>query len=156
MSRTEYLNKETAARRSGRSVRRLLELAAAGRIRKQIIKDEKNSGRALAVFHAGDIAQLAKGEMPPVNGALQISRPVRHVAALPQPEIASVIPPTPRPWLTLAEAAEYTGLPESFLAKRIGEGKLPALDVGPRPGGHWRVSRRDLDAITANTTGDSR
>jgi hypothetical protein len=24
---------------------------------------------------------------------------------------------------------------------------LPAIDVGVRPGGHWRVKRSDLDAI---------
>jgi excisionase family DNA binding protein len=152
MSRSEYITKEVAANRSGRSVRRLLELASTGRIRKQIVRDERNAGRALALFHAGDIAKLAqtaKGEIP-TPGSVQIVRPVRPIAALPQGEGATVLSPNPRPWLTLAEAADYTGLPESFLLARITARKLPALDVGVRPGGRWRVARRDLDHIAAH------
>ena len=141
----EYITKDVAAKRSGKSVRRLLELAAAGRIRKQILQDPKNGNRALTVFNAGDIAQLAK----PSTTALQISGPMRPpVAALPQP-VASVIPPTQRLWLNLAEAADYSGLPASFLVQRIDAKKLPALDVGVRPGGRWRIAKRDLEGITA-------
>jgi excisionase family DNA binding protein len=52
-----------------------------------------------------------------------------------------------RPWITLDDAAEYTGLPASVLQRFIEAGRLPAIDVGVRPGGHWRVKRSDLDAI---------
>lgn len=145
-----YLTKEVASKRSGRSVRRLLELAAAGRIRKRIIRDPAKGNRELTLFHAGDIDLLAKGKLPPAapapSAALEISGPVRPVAALPQGEAASI---APRPWLTIAEAADYTGLPAAFLYRMIVDRKLPALDVGQRRGGRWRVARRDLDSISA-------
>ena len=146
MSRKQaYITKEIAAQRSGRSVRRLLELANRGSIRKRIVKDETNGNRALAVFHAGDIDALARGENPPPR-ALQISDPVRPVAALPQGE-ETANHAAPRLWLTIAEAADYSGLPASFLLHMITCKKLLALDVGPRPGGRWRIARRDLEAF---------
>jgi excisionase family DNA binding protein len=77
---------------------------------------------------------------------------VRQIAAVPHTgplNGTSVAPAKMRPWLTIAEAADYTGLPESFLLHMIEEGDLPALDVGVRPGGKWRVSRRALDGISA-------
>jgi len=148
---TEYLTKDDAAKRSGRSVRRLLELASRGQLRKRIIRDAKNGNRALTLFHAGDIAALADGEAP--HGALQISGPVRPIAALPQGE---ELAKAPRLWLTLAEAADYSGLPASYLLAQIGEKKLPALDVGVRPGGRWRISRHDLKAISAEVARTNR
>ena len=148
-----YLTKERAAKISGRSVRRLLELASAGRIRKRIIRDPGNGNREQAVFDPDDIAALAKGKIPPPTAALQISSPGQPLAALQQRETASVIPPTNRLWLTVAEAAEYSGLPAGFLHGLLVGGKLPALDVGHRAGGRWRIARRDLDAITAQGGG---
>jgi hypothetical protein len=32
-------------------------------------------------------------------------------------------------------------------------GELAALDVGVRPGGHWRVRRLDVDAIEGKRAG---
>lgn len=141
----EYLTKEVAARRSGRSVRRLLELAAAGRIRKTLTTDPKKGNRAIALFDARDIDQLARGAAPPPM-SLQISSPVRNVAAVSHMAPASLLE-SPNPWLTLDEAANYVRLPTSFLSGLIEEGKLKALDVGVRPGGRFRVCRRDLDSI---------
>ena len=131
-----YLSKEVAASRSGRSVRRLRELAATGRIRKKTIREPENGNREATLFDAADIAALARGETPRVELA------VRPLAALPQPA-ASVV----HRWLTVAEAAEYSGLPPNFLIKLICTGKLPAFDVGPRPGGRWRVAARDLNSL---------
>jgi len=147
MRHPEYLNKAVASKRSGLSVRRLLELANRGAIRKQLVRDPKNGNRSLAVFLASDIDRLKSGERPSTE--LQISRPVRPlapIAATSHSDSASVIPPT-RPWLTVAEAGEYSGLPASFLVRLVESGKLPGLDVGVRPGGRWRVAKRDLDAL---------
>jgi len=144
MRHPEYLNKAVASKRSGLSVRRLLELANRGAIRKQLVRDPKNGNRSLAVFHSADIDRLKHGERP--SAELQISGPLRPIAALPHSDSASVISPT-RPWLTVAEAGEYSGLPSSFITRLVEAGKLPGLDVGVRPGGRWRVARRDLDAL---------
>lgn len=56
-----------------------------------------------------------------------------------------------RPWLTVEEASVYSGLPASYLLRQIEDGCLAAIDVGIRPGGRYRVARRDLDTITAPT-----
>ena len=143
---TEYLTKEVAAKRSGRSVRRLLELAAAGRIRKTITADPKKGNRAIALFDARDIDQLARGVMPPTS--LQISGPVRkNGAALSHMAPAPLVEPSQHLWLTVEQGAGYIGLPASFLQELIETGRLKALDVGVRRGGRWRVSKRDLDSI---------
>lgn len=55
----------------------------------------------------------------------------------------------PSQWLSLPEAAAYTGLPASTLSKLLANGKLRGLDTGPRLGGRWRIKRSDLDAISA-------
>ncbi|HUD98633.1 MAG TPA: helix-turn-helix domain-containing protein [Bryobacteraceae bacterium] len=52
-------------------------------------------------------------------------------------------------WLSLPEAAAYTGLPQSALRKLLASRKLAALDTGPRLGGRWRIKRSDLDNISA-------
>jgi excisionase family DNA binding protein len=52
-------------------------------------------------------------------------------------------------WLSLAEAAAYTGLPQTTLRKLLASRKLPGLDTGPRVGGRWRIKRSDLDDISA-------
>ena len=52
-------------------------------------------------------------------------------------------------WLCLAEAAAYTGLPQSTLRKLVASRELPAMDIGPRLGGRWRIKRSDLDGISA-------
>jgi excisionase family DNA binding protein len=49
----------------------------------------------------------------------------------------------------LAEAAAYTGLPQSTLRKLLASRKLLGLDTGPRFGGRWRIKRSDLDEISA-------
>jgi len=141
--RTEYLNKELAAKRTGLSVRRLLELANRGRIQKRLVFDPI-SKRKIAVFCRHDLDALRS----PAGAALQISGPdandARPIAALHHPPQMGV---DGRSWLTLAEAETFIGLPEAFLAAQIRAGKLAALDVGVRPGGRWRVSKRDLEAI---------
>ena len=45
-------------------------------------------------------------------------------------------------FLTLAEAAAYSGLPKSYLHGLIGEGKLKAIKAGG-----WRIRRSDLEQI---------
>ena len=61
MSTSEYLSKQPASKRSGLSVRRLLELARLGMIRKRYIRDPKSRKR-LAVF-------AADSKSEPVSGA---------------------------------------------------------------------------------------
>jgi excisionase family DNA binding protein len=50
-------------------------------------------------------------------------------------------------WLTLAEATDYSGLPESIVLQLVLTRKLPAMDVGRRRGGRWRIRRSDLERL---------
>ena len=200
--KTEYLNKELAAKHTGLSVRRLLELSHRGSIRKRYTYDPK-SRRRIAIFLREDLDKvnqlrpgypsssavtvtkddvrrlsLPKSLIPQKNlsdhgdnlvlggsppkylrkqakptkvGAATEKSLIEQVAAFlvnarsNQEAIAAA--PAPAAWLTLAEAETFIGLPEAFLAAQIRAGKLAALDVGVRPGGRWRVSKRDLEAI---------
>jgi excisionase family DNA binding protein len=54
----------------------------------------------------------------------------------------SAPPPFPdRPWLTVEEAAAYSGLPANYLLRQIEDGRLAAIDVGIRPGGRYHRNR---------------
>jgi excisionase family DNA binding protein len=61
-----------------------------------------------------------------------------------------------KPWLSLDEAEEASGLPASTLRALVEMGELPARDVGVRAGGRWRVKRADLDALQGVTQGRER
>lgn len=52
----------------------------------------------------------------------------------------------PKPWLTLQEAVEFSGLPASYLVQMAenGSGTIRAIDVGRREGGRWRFHRASL------------
>lgn len=50
-------------------------------------------------------------------------------------------------YLTIPEADFYVGLSGDTLFELIESGRLPAIDVGPRPGGKYRILRSDLDAF---------
>lgn len=162
--KNEYVDKALAAKRTGLSVRRLLELAARGQIRKQHQLDPK-SHRRIALFNVLDLDAItaqngmiieAKHYQPAGETAVTRFTPLRSLAA----SDATVSHPTalgfprsplePRPWMTPDEAAAYSGLPASFLRALIERRRLPALDVGVRPGGRWRIAKRDLDGLQAD------
>lgn len=147
MAKPEYISKRRAAEALGISPRRLLELSQSGQIRRHYHNDPQTRRRA-AFFARPDVERLAAERIqaaPQSAASLAIGggtlRPRSQPIALPAPEAPA------RPWLTVDEAAEYTGLPASFLAAMIAGGKLAALDVGVRAGGRWRVNRRDLEGI---------
>lgn len=56
---------------------------------------------------------------------------------------ADTVPLHRRLYLTRAEAAEYSGLPQSEIVKRIESRELPAI----RTGRGWRIRRRDLEEL---------
>lgn len=49
-----------------------------------------------------------------------------------------------RPWLTLAEAVEYSGLPASYLLAQARAGKARAINVGSGIREFWRFHRASL------------
>lgn len=145
----EYLTKELAAKRLGLSVRRVLELSARGLLKRRTVRDPVTK-REQTVFLTADVDRYKAAE----GNRRQIfishsAADAAQVAALRLLPAGSAPPVPETPWLTLDEAAVYLGLPVSYLQKQIDDGCLAAIDVGVRPGGRYRVTRRDLDTITA-------
>jgi hypothetical protein len=50
----------------------------------------------------------------------------------------------PKPWLTLAEAAEFSGLPQSYLLTQARAGSIRAVNVGTPKQQRWRFHRAGL------------
>jgi excisionase family DNA binding protein len=143
----EYISKQIAAARLGLSVRRVLELSNTGVIRRRQVVDP-DTKRRQTVLLARDVQRAVVDGQKRLVAYRGGAAPAGEVAALPpvQPPLQAA---PDRPWLTVDEAAHYSGLPASFLLGMIEEGRLGALDVGVRVGGRYRVARRDVDAIKA-------
>jgi excisionase family DNA binding protein len=61
---------------------------------------------------------------------------------------STLVPVERRIFLTMAESAEYSGLPAAFLRKMIASGKLKALKTGAG----WRVPRVELEKLSGTLT----
>jgi hypothetical protein len=53
-----------------------------------------------------------------------------------------------RPWLTLAEASEWSGLPAAWLLAQARAGAPFALNVAHGSKAHWRFNREALAAAS--------
>jgi excisionase family DNA binding protein len=121
------------------SVRRLRELAQAGRITGHRRTDPVTQ-REATFFLAADIDRLRAELRPdPLQARAQLALPAPEES--PDPAVPAV------PWLTLRQAAAYTGLPVGALREWVLSGELAGRDVGQREGGRYRVCRADLDAL---------
>lgn len=124
---------------------------------------EKRSEKTGPVFSVADMVALKSGKPIRVNSASSPS-PQPQVEAMaqaivahsPDPfaglaahlaKLAAAYPsPAPelKPWLTLDEAARYSGLPARFLVDRARSGGLRAVNVGPGSREFWRFHREGL------------
>lgn len=150
----EYLTKQIAAQHLGLSVRRVLELSNSGKLRRKRVIDPATQ-REQTVLLAVDVARMVAANR--TAKALQAATPAEAAdTRLARPNLAlpPIEPPAPRLWLTAAEAAEYSGLPASFLVHAIDTGVLLALDVGVRPGGKYRIRRADIEALAGRKLGE--
>ena len=145
----EYVSKDVAAKMLGLGIRRIMDISSKGERLPRYRREDPATRRETVMFLAADVEKL-KAEWTP-KPAAAVPVPVRSEAAAVGQHFrqASVSLPIPvaRPWLTLAEAQEYSGLPAAILLKLIESGKLRALDVGVRPGGRYRVRRAGLDGF---------
>jgi len=170
LTEVEWISKAQAAERLDLSPRRVLELAKQGKLQSSRVI-QPTTGQPVIVIHAGSVehyrdklsAPLVWGDAarePCANGTqTHVPDAAREPCAnrtgthaLPTiGEILGVISRATRPryalWLTLDQAADYSGLPAAILRAWVQSGKLAALDVGRRRGGRYRLSRRDLDGI---------
>jgi hypothetical protein len=62
--------------------------------------------------------------------------------------MARTVPPAiQKPWLTLAEAAEWSGLPAAWLVAQARAGAAFAVNVGRGSKAHWRFNREMLGKV---------
>ena len=160
----EWLRKDEAAKRLNMSTRSVLAMAADGKIQRKPERDPATN-QVVMLLHAGDIERIAyERDHPEASQAVQAVAPQpSHANGAIKPGgeqallamLAHAAQPAPaiKPWMTLVDAAEYSGLPETFLRGLVDQGKLPACDVGVRAGGRYRVKRSDLDAIAGDILG---
>jgi hypothetical protein len=163
----EWYSKEEAAARLGSperplSPRRVLELAKEGRLESGRTRDP-NTGQTVVRIRAGSVERFLENKRNPAPIPAPEAREVREPRT-PQAlarrgselmELVRVLRDgcanraPARLWLTLAEAADYSGLPAAILVRCITDGRLSAIDVGRRRGGRWRIRKVDLGKIDA-------
>lgn len=168
-----WLTRHEAAKRLKLSESRVFGMAEAGHIKTRKAKSPL-SNQTVSLFSAGDIERIAfSREQPedaakfgPPNGTINVPATSQEpdtltelfhktgllsVRGLPKLELQ---PDVRKPWVTVGEAAEYTGLPFSTIMHLIKDLRLPVLDCGPRAGGRFRVKRSDLDALEGRKYGE--
>jgi excisionase family DNA binding protein len=131
--------------RSERSIQRLVQQGALSQRREGV------NGQAERLYSASDLARIKEQgittmtALVPVKGGLgrDIPIPARALANLALPP-----PPEPAPaanalWLSLEQAAEVSGLSESFLRGLIDTEAIAAVKGGPH--GAWRIRRASLE-----------
>ncbi len=95
------------------------------------------------LFHAGDIARVKEEGIKTQEGPAAALAPIRKLltgALVP----AAPEPPQPKLWLSLEEAAAYSGLEARTLKRLCEEGKLVGIKEW-RSG--WKIRRASLEAF---------
>jgi excisionase family DNA binding protein len=157
----DWITKEEALQRTGMSERTLERRIKGGELRKAY---RNVPGRKpLPVLHPEDVAKYEAKTVTPIalkgapkkllkevpNGAIVPSSARRDVAAL-MAGLSQQVTLDKKFYLTLDEATQLSGLPKSFLIRKIREGLLPAVKAGG-----YRVRRIHLeqyDAVTGTMT----
>jgi hypothetical protein len=157
-----WITKKTAAERAKLSEERIAGLVREVKLHSSKGQDPQ-SRQTCTLIHEGDLERyLHERAHPPqksevVRAVNTPDKPNTPQLALPSPAPAeaSVKPVSvSRPWLTLEEAEEYSGLTKRWLLQcatnELGEESVTAQSVAVRdmgkhsPGGRWRFHRESL------------
>ena len=151
-----WLGKLEAAKLLGVSVRQLELKTAQGKVQKRTLPKLPSERSARVVYFRDDLDAIRAGRPnshsenghAAANGAGKaVARvaPSGDALALLAAALARIAPAAaPKPWLTLAEAVVYSGLPASYLVRRAREGWTAAIDVGTGDKAFWRFNREGL------------
>lgn len=165
-SLSNWIPKAEAAKIIGISTKQLDRYADAGKI--QSGRRLNHTGHEIVVFHPGDVDRMAKQRRPETEPfviagssyvpSVPVPAPITTTGEtglsrilLDMKDIVSSKSKTPDPavripeklFLTIAEAAAYSGLPKAFLSRKIADKSLPAI----RTGSGWRILRQDLESL---------
>jgi hypothetical protein len=163
-----WLAKEEAAELLGVGVRQLENRAAKGEIRKNPLPRQRNERAARVLYSIEDIEAIRAGKPnyygeakpePKPEPALAVLAPAAqqpgavtyHASPWPYEAFVKMVrefraTPPAKPWLSLAEASEWSGLPAAWLVARAREGAAFAVNVGQGSKAHWRFNREALAA----------
>jgi hypothetical protein len=146
---SKWISCKQAGKMLNLSERRVQELANVGLLESARAKDPKRGNQWVTVILRASVLRYKEEKRnPPPSPVVPRSLPApRAPLQLPAPADTVHLNSIPTPWCTLAEAADFTGLPASKLLDLYKGGKLAALDCGPRPGGSLRFKRSDLEKI---------
>ena len=154
----QWLGKLEAAKLLGVSVRQLELKTAQGKVQKRTLPKLPSERSARVVYFREDLDAIRAGRPnhhgenghETANGASTLARkpfaPSGDALALLTAALARIAPAAPvvRPWLTLAEAVEYSGLPAAYLVASARKGTFRAINVGTGAREFWRFSREGL------------
>jgi excisionase family DNA binding protein len=129
----QWIAKGEVMQRTGLNERTLERKVKAGEIRREYRHIPGRKG--LPVYHPDDVEKLLVRTLTPIP--MRTPMPAKPK---PTPIPAPVFVPIHRKvFLTLKEAAEYSGLPQSYLKRCLQEGKIHGAKIP-----HWRIKREDL------------
>jgi excisionase family DNA binding protein len=138
----EWVSKVEARERTGLSERTLERKIQDKEIRREY---RPFPGRKpLAVLHPNDVAKLEEKTLKPI--AMQTPTSALLAVKPAQPDMAALsavlqrLKINEKLYLTLDEAAEYAGLPRSYIYKQIKQGVIHAVKMSG-----WRIKRKDLE-----------
>ncbi|MDP9024305.1 MAG: helix-turn-helix domain-containing protein [Candidatus Eremiobacteraeota bacterium] len=166
----DWLPKPAAAKLLGASARQLERRTAAGYIEKKLGERKPTERNAPVFYSRADIVAFKAGtpntHAVAVPEAAEVSQDVSIRIKPAQTSLARIAPAgerdfmaafdalaaslrtataAPKPWLTLGEAAEYSGLPAAWLVARAREGAIRAVNVGTGAREFWRFNREGLE-----------
>jgi excisionase family DNA binding protein len=167
----EWLDKKQAAERLGLGLRRTLDLAHNKALKTEKVRDPVTHQWTVR-FHAADIERYLELRKTPaeagpqlqavmVRGPLQLGLPptvveeprgidpeylakllAKYTAELPTKFFEASRISEKKPYLTIEEAAEYSGLPKSYLLAAIHDKRLAAVKAG-----RWCINRKSIEAL---------
>jgi len=168
----EWVGKQTAAKFLKVSFRQLERRAQAGYIAKKFLPRKPSEKAQAVVYKMEDLRALKDGTPNMSAVVMEAPRPPKPKKAAAEPEAAPqslavtrsaeadpfeglaaklvalstfAAKYQPKPWLTLAEAVEYSGLPAAFLLSRAHSKPVGfAVNVGQGTKAFWRFSREGL------------
>jgi len=152
MDLDKWLTKMEVRERTGMSERTIERKIQS----KEIRREYRNvpGRKPLAILHPEDVAKFEARTMKPVYGdtakpspkaVLTSTVPSQNMAAF---MTALLNKPEDKLYLSLKESARFSGLPMSYLRRKVQEGAIPAVKLAG-----WKIKRKDLERYDAATGG---
>ncbi len=153
---SQWVPKLEAAKIINLSVRQVEHLAAKGELRKRTLPKALSERAARVAYYRPDLEDILSGNRKnPAVPFAPAAAPPAGVLALPAALIDALRErrepaPAPKPWLSLADAAEWSGLPASFLLAKARAGAAFAVNVGQGSRDFWRFNRDALAGLQSS------